>query len=97
MRIASGESSARPRAGAGAQALRRDLVGHLEQDHGVERLSDLVEHRVERLGLRDRAREPVEDEPVLVLEPLANEPDHEVVRDEVAALEDRPRPAARAR
>ena len=34
----------------------------LQQDHGVERLADLVEHRVERLGLRDRAREPVEDE-----------------------------------
>ena len=36
-----------------------------------------------------RAREPVEHEPVLVGEPLADEIDHELVRNEVAALEDR--------
>ena len=73
---------------------RRDLVGHAQQDHRVERLADLVEHRVERLGLRERAREPVEDERVLVGQPLADEVDHEVVGDEVAALEDRANLAA---
>ena len=90
MRIASGESSARPSASARlAQPIRRDLVGDLEQDHGVERLADLVEHRVERLGLRDRARKAVEHERVLVRESLANETDHEVVGHEIASLEDR--------
>ena len=49
-----------------AEPLRGDLVGDLEQDHGVERLADLLQHRVERLGLRHGARKPVQHEPVLV-------------------------------
>jgi len=77
------------RGGARAEARGRDRVGDLEQDHRVERLADLVEHRVECLGLRHRAREAVEHEAVLVGEALADEVDHELVRDEVAALEDR--------
>ena len=72
-----------------AEALRRDLVGDLKQDHGVERLADLLEHRVERFRLRDRPREAVQHEPVLVGEALADQTDHQLVRNEVAALEDR--------
>ena len=71
------------------QAARRDVVGDLEQDHRVQRLPDLGEHGVERLCLRERSREPVEDEAVLAREPLTDEVDHEIVRDEVAALENR--------
>ena len=71
------------------QALERDLVGHVQQEHDVERLADPVEHRVERLRLRHRAWEPVEDEAVLVAEPRADEVDHQLVGHEIAALEDR--------
>ena len=83
--------------GAVEQALPRDVVGDLEVEDDVELSTLLVEHRVERLGLRQRAREAVEHEPaqrVTASEPLADELDRELVRNEVAAREDRRDPAA---
>ena len=47
--------------------------------------------RVERLGLRDRAREAVEDEAlpgVRLLDALGDDADHDVVGDELARLHD---------
>ena len=49
--------------GAPAQPLEGDLVRNLESEDDTEVSADLAEHPVERLGLHDRAREPVEDEP----------------------------------
>ncbi len=45
-------------------AMRRtsSRVVDLHQHHGIERLLELVEQRVERVGLREVARKPVEDE-----------------------------------
>ena len=89
MRIASGESSGAPLLlRPCAQPLGRHLVGDLQEDHGSERLADLVEHRVERLGLGHRAWEAVEHEAVLLEQAGADEVHHELVGDEVAALED---------
>ena len=78
--------------GAPMQALERDLVGDLKLEDDRQRAADLGQHRVERLRLGHRAREAVEDEPVLGvlgLEPLPDQLDHQVVGDELAALEDR--------
>ncbi len=47
------------------------------------------EHGVERLGLRDRPREPVQQEAlggVGLGEPVADDADHDLVRDQGAAL-----------
>ena len=64
--IASGVSSARPssRARFEQPLEQRRVVGHLELEHDVERAADLGEQVVERLRLRERAREAVEDEAV---------------------------------
>ena len=51
-----------------------------------------VHQAVERLGLRDRPRKPVEDEPVprvRPVEPLPHDPDHHLVAHQLAALHDR--------
>ena len=56
------------RAGAPAAEPAHDLlVGHRDQDRGGEAGAELFELLQERLGLADRAREAVEDEPVLGL------------------------------
>src|SRR6476619_1934836 len=41
------------------------VVVDLQLEHDVERRTEVVEHVAERLGLGQRAREPVEQEPVL--------------------------------
>ena len=66
-------------------ALHEDRVGDLKVQHVVHGDALLVEHLVEHLGLRDGAREPVEDEAVAaarVLDGLFDDADHDVVRDE---------------
>jgi hypothetical protein len=48
--------------------------------------------RIERRRLGDRPRKAVEDEPrprVLAVEPLANDPDHHLVADQLTAIHDR--------
>src|SRR5262249_47862601 len=47
---------------AAGDALLQDGAVHLEFDHRVERKAFLLEHAVERYGLRDGARETVQDE-----------------------------------
>src|SRR5581483_7309553 len=47
---------------AAREAFDGHLVADLEVQHGVERAPGLGERPLERLGLRDRSREPVEDE-----------------------------------
>ena len=71
------------------QAFQRDVVRHVEQQHDVQGLSDLVEHRIESLGLGHRPREPVEHEAVLVREALSDQVDHEVVGNEISPFENR--------
>ena len=51
-----------------------------------------MQHLVERLGLDEVAREPVEDEPadrIVLREPVADQRDRQLVRDELAGGEDR--------
>ena len=83
----SGPPRARGRAPAPSPSRRRGRRRRSRRARGRSR-----EHRVERLGLREVAREAVEDEPVarvVLREPLADHPDRELVRDEVAAGHDR--------
>ena len=78
--------------GTAERARPRRLVVEVEEEDHVEPAADLAQHLVERLGLREVAREAVEDEPVerVVLgQPLADHPDRDLVGDEVAALHDR--------
>ena len=85
---------------AGEQALERDLVRDVEEEHCVEPSTDLREHRVELLRLREVSREPVEDEArcgVRLRQPLANEGDGQLVGNELAGREDRLHPAAELR
>ena len=49
---------------AGGEALKQEVFGSLEQDHGVELHADPVHGVFEEFGLGDRAREAVEDESV---------------------------------
>ena len=75
--------------GAAAQPVERDLVGNLERERDAEVPPDVVEHRVERLRLHGRPWKAVEDEARLgvgLLEPVADQLDHQVVRDQVAAV-----------
>jgi hypothetical protein len=74
---------------AAQQPLEGDVVADLQEKHRVERLADLLEHGVERLGLRHGPRKAVEHVAVLLREPPADELDHEVVRDEVTLGHDR--------
>ena len=78
------------RAGAAAQPVERDLVGNLEREGHAEVPPDVREHRVERLRLHGRPGKPVEDEArfgVGLLEPVADQLDHQVVGDQVAAFD----------
>ena len=66
-------------------------VGDLELEDDVELAAEPAQHPVERLRLRHRAREAVEHEPrhrVAAPEAVADEADHQLVRDEVAAVVD---------
>ena len=57
----------------------------LELDHAVEVQPLLAQHVVERLGLRDRARETVEDEAVLgvrLVDAVGDDRNDDVVGDE---------------
>ena len=47
------------------RSLHADLVGHVEEQDRVQAPADPAEHRVQRLGLREVAREAVEHEPAL--------------------------------
>jgi hypothetical protein len=76
--------------GALGQPLPRELVRQLQQQDDRERLVDLLQQRVERFGLGDRARVAVEDEAVLGLQQLiADERDRDLVGDELALGEQR--------
>ena len=71
------------------QPVDRDVVGDLEVEHDGHAALELVEQPVESLRLRQRPREPVEDEAGLGVrprEPLADQLDHELVGYEVAAV-----------
>ena len=60
-------------------------------DHAVELQSLVVQHLVERLRLRGRAREPVEDEAFLgvrLVDALGHDRIDDVVRDELAPVHD---------
>ena len=57
-------------------------LGNLEVDHAVERLPRVLQEAGQRLGLRDRAREPVDDEALRGVgrgEALAHQVDDHVV------------------
>src|SRR4051795_3419947 len=61
---------------------------------------DLVQHRVELLGLGSRSRESVEDEAglrVVLAQPVANQADHDFVRDELPGAQERLGPATELR
>src|SRR5215471_21859149 len=78
--------------GALEHPLDRDRFGNVQHEHDGELLADLAQHVVERLGLRERARKPVEDEAlvgVVLREPFANDSDHQVVGNELPAVVDR--------
>ena len=71
------------------QALHRDLVGDHELQRGGEGPVALGQRVLQRLGLSERAGEPVEDHPVLrvgLLEPVEHHANHDVVGDELAVL-----------
>ena len=70
---------------------RRPVV-EIEEQHRVERPSDRAQHLVERLGLDEVARKPVQDEPtdrVVLREPVADQRDRQLVGHELAGCEDR--------
>src|SRR5581483_956186 len=66
-------------------------VGNLELEHDVQGAVELAEQLVERLRLRHRAGEPVEDESrqrVPPAEAVADHPDHQAVVDELTGVVD---------
>jgi hypothetical protein len=72
------------------QPFAGDVVGQLQEQDDRERLVDRFEQRVERFGLRDRARVAVEDEAAVGLQELiADERDRDLVGDELALVEQR--------
>ena len=71
------------------QPLLRDVVVELEEEDRVERLADLGEHGVERIGLGERAREAVEHEAVELRQALPDQRNRQVIRDEIAPGQDR--------
>ena len=65
------------------------LVGNVEQEHGGDPPTELRQLLIERLGLLDRAREPVEDEAVpgvLLLKPLGDHRDDQLVGNQVTRV-----------
>ena len=69
---------------------QRVLV-HPELDHRVERHALLLEHPVECVRLRHRARKPVKNEPVSrigLIDPVGDDRDHDIVGDELTAGHD---------
>src|SRR3954447_15345008 len=75
------------------QALDADLVRDLEREHDRQLPADFPQHRVEGIGLRRRPRKAVQDETVGrigLFQPLPDQLDHQVVRDELPSLEDWP-------
>ena len=65
------------------------LVGHVEQQHRGDAAAELVERLAERVGLRARAREAVEDEAVARVvgaDAVDDQVDHELVRHELAGV-----------
>src|SRR5437868_4472711 len=72
------------------QALARNGVVDLEQEHDRERPADVLEHLVERLRLSERARVAVEHEAVAgALDLLADERDGDLVRHELSRRQER--------
>src|SRR5262249_9423047 len=64
----------------------------LHLDHSVELQPLGSQHFIQRFGLGDRAREPIQDEAALgigLVDALGNQPDHDVIRDELSRLHDR--------
>ena len=83
-----------------AQPLDGDVVRDVEEEDRVEAPADPGQHRVERFGLREVAREPVEHETafgVRLGEALADQLDGQVVGHELTGREDRLDPAAELR
>ena len=75
-------------------------VADLELEDDVDRALELAQQHVERLSLRHRAREAVEDEArdrVAAREPVADQVDHQLVVDELAGVEHRLQLAAERR
>ena len=73
--------------GALERALHPDLVRDVEEEDRVEPAADAAEHRVERLRLREVAREAVEDEAlarIVAPEALLDHRDRQFVGDELA-------------
>ena len=66
-------------------------VGHVEREHDAERTAHLLEHLVERLGLRKVARVAVENEArhgVAAREAICDERNRDLVRNEMARGEE---------
>ena len=81
--------AAAPADPASAEPRHRLLVGHLEEHHPVEGRPLGLEQLVERLRLRRRPREAVQDEPLPAVrlgEPLADESDDHRVGDQLARV-----------
>src|SRR3954462_5415259 len=71
------------------EALDDVVLGHVDEQRGGQTPVDLLQRLVERLGLRGRAREAVEEEAVggvLLGEAVEDDADDHVVGDEVAAI-----------
>ena len=65
------------------------LVGDVDHQRGAHLAAELADLLAERLGLRDRPREAVEDEPVAglrLLDPLRDHGDDQLVGDQVAGV-----------
>src|SRR5216684_6031534 len=73
------------------QPAARDFVRDLQREDDVELAADLPQHLVERLRLCIVARKAVEDEAVLrivLLQTFADQLDHQIIGNEVAAVVD---------
>jgi hypothetical protein len=73
---------------AAADPLHDHVVGHVDEDRGRELAPALVERVGERVGLRDRAREPVQHDRLAVqaVQRVADRLHDHLVRHEVAAV-----------
>src|SRR3977135_591581 len=70
---------------------------HLHQDHMVELPAMLGEHRIERLGLRHRARKAVENKAARTIglrDAISDHLDDDVIRNQLAGIVDRLYPLA---